>query len=306
MNLDKETRNGYEISPKMKKVWDIQIKMVKKLLEVCAKYNLKVWADGGTLLGTVRHHGYIPWDDDIDMVMLREDYDKLLQVASKEFEDPFFFQDVYTDKSYPRGHSQLRYNGTAAILPFDINAPFNQSIFIDVFVYDLLPKDKGALLTAMRKAEFYRNILNRTVWGEISLRHPRSSFCNLIAKMYVASNGFVKVFENLQRCYTHYDVKMSDVYSCPMFGFHNTFDIQRKEKQYSDTIYMPFEDIQMPVPVGYDEILTNQYGDYMTPIKAPSLHGSVIFDTERSYTEVLKDIKSGKIDIKKYLNEQDA
>lgn len=66
---------------------------------------------------------------------------------------------------------------------------------------------------------------------------------------------------------------------------------------------MPFEDIMMPVPVGYDEMLTTLYGDYMTPVRAPSLHGSVIFDTERPYTEVLKDIKSGKIDIKKYLNE---
>lgn len=96
---------------------------------------------------------------------------------------------------------------------------------------------------------------------------------------------------------------MSNVVSCPMFCFKFVFDIQRKKEWYADTILMPFEDIQMPVPIGYDEILRNQYGDYMTPVKAPSLHGGVIFDTERSYTEVLKDIKSGKIDIKKYLNE---
>lgn len=59
----------------------------------------------------------------------------------------------------------------------------------------------------------------------------------------------------------------------------------------------------MPVPVGYDDILTELFGNYMMPAQAPSLHGSVIFDSERPYTEVLKDIKSGKIDIKKYLNE---
>lgn len=303
MNLDKEIRDGYEISSEMKKVWDIQTKMVKKLLEVCAKYNLKVWADGGTLLGTVRHHGYIPWDDDIDMVMLREDYDKLLEIAPKEFEEPFFFQDVYTDKSYPRGHSQMRYNGTAAILPYDIKCPFNQSIFIDIFVYDLLPKNKGALVGAMRKAEFCRFMLNQSIWGRFSFFHPKGTAVYLLAKMYVAFKGLVNVYEKMQGCYTHYDVKMSDVYSCPMFGIHNAFDLQRKKEWYSNTIYMPFEDFQMPVPVGYDEILTQQYGDYMTPVKAPSLHGSVIFDTERPYTEVLKDIKSGKIDIKKYLNE---
>lgn len=145
MNLNSEIRNGYTISSDMKKVWNIQMKMVDKLIEVCNKYNLKVWADGGTLLGTVRDHGYIPWDDDIDMVMLRDDYNKLLQIAPTEFQEPFFFQNVYTDKKYPRGHSQLRYNGTAAILPCDVNCAFNQSIFIDIFVYDQLPKDKSAL-----------------------------------------------------------------------------------------------------------------------------------------------------------------
>lgn len=303
MNLDKEVRQGYEISSEMKNVWNVQMKLLQKLLEVCDKYHLKIWADGGTLLGTVREHGYIPWDDDIDMVMLREDYNKLLEIAPAEFKEPFFFQNVYTDKSYPRGHSQLRYNGTAAILPGDIKCPFNQSIFIDIFVYDLLPKDKGVFLSAMRKAEFYRFMLNQKVFGSFSFVHPKMTLKYLFAQMYMAFHKFTDVYEKFQKCYTDYGVKMSDKLSCPMFTVQLVFDIQRKKEWYSDTIYMPFEDIQMPVPVGYDKILTNQYGDYMTPVKAPSYHGGVIFDTERSYTEVLKDIKSGKIDIKKYLNE---
>lgn len=306
MNLDKEIRQDYEISSEMKKVWNIQMKLLTKLLDVCNRHHLKVWADGGTLLGTVRDHGYIPWDDDIDMVMLREDYDKLLKIAPTEFDEPFFFQDVYTDKSYPRGHSQLRYNGTAAILPSDINCPFNQSIFIDIFVYDFLPKDKTFLLKAMRKAEFYRFVLNQKVYGKVSFEHPKMMIKYLFSQVYMAFHNFKDVFGKIQKCYTSYGVKMSDKLSCPMFAVHLTFDVQRKTEWYSDTLYMPFEDIQMPVPVGYDKILTNQYGDYMTPVKAPSYHGGVIFDTERPYTEVLKDIKSGKIDIKKYLNEQNS
>ena len=175
MNLNSETRNGYNISSDMKKVWNIQMKMVVKLIDVCNKYNLKVWADGGTLLGTVRDHGYIPWDDDIDMVMLRDDYNKLLQIAPTEFQEPFFFQNVYTDKKYPRGHSQLRYNGTAAIIPFDVNCEFNQSIFIDIFVYDVLPKDKEVLLQAMRKAEFFRGMLYQDTYGKFPLTHPKAA-----------------------------------------------------------------------------------------------------------------------------------
>ena len=81
MNLEPETRNGYYISADMKKVWAVEMQLLKKLLEVCEKHHLRIWAEGGTLLGAVRHHGYIPWDDDIDMAMLRDDYDKLQAIA---------------------------------------------------------------------------------------------------------------------------------------------------------------------------------------------------------------------------------
>lgn len=155
----------------------------------------------------------------------------------------------------------------------------------------------------MRKAEFYRYILTQKVYGKYSLIHPQITLKHIFAQLYMAFHKFTAVYEKIQECYTNYGVKMSDDLACPMFAIHIVFDIKRKKDWYSETVYMPFEDIQMPVPIGYDKILTNQYGDYMTPVKAPSYHGGVIFDTERPYTEVLKDIKSGKIDIKKYLNE---
>ena len=81
------------------------------------------------------------------------------------------------------------------------------------------------------------------------------------------------------------------------------FKFHMKKEWFADTIYMKFENIQIPVPIGYDEILKTIYGDYMTPVKAPTMHGTVFFDVERSYKEVLKDIKSGKIDINSYINE---
>ena len=94
-SFEEETRQNYLISKEMKQVWACELDLLKKLLQVCEKYNLKCWADAGTLIGAIRDHGFIPWDDDIDVAMLREDYDKLVSIADKEFAHPYFFQTIY-------------------------------------------------------------------------------------------------------------------------------------------------------------------------------------------------------------------
>uniref|UniRef100_UPI0027346B1B LicD family protein n=1 Tax=uncultured Duncaniella sp. TaxID=2768039 RepID=UPI0027346B1B len=77
INLSEEIRNGYTVSTLSKRVWQIQLDMLGVLLKVCKKYNLKIWAEGGTLIGAIRHKGFIPWDDDIDISISRPDYEKL-------------------------------------------------------------------------------------------------------------------------------------------------------------------------------------------------------------------------------------
>ena len=100
----------YIVSEEMKKVRDVQVEMVTFLLKVCQKHNLKIWADGGTLLGAVRHKGYIPWDDDIDLLMFREDYDKFLKVAPSELSDKFFLQSFNNIPNFPLNDAKLCYN----------------------------------------------------------------------------------------------------------------------------------------------------------------------------------------------------
>ena len=128
-----EVRCGYEVSEKNKKVWAILLDLVVELERVCKKYNITMYADAGTLLGTVRHQGFIPWDDDIDIALKRKDYEKLCKVASKEFKHPYFFQTAYTDDHCFRGHAQLRNTETTGIVFLDHGMPYNKGIFIDIF-----------------------------------------------------------------------------------------------------------------------------------------------------------------------------
>ena len=81
MNLEEEVLCGFKVSSERKKVWQTELEMVKLFKNICEANNLKYFASGGTLIGAVRHNGFIPWDDDIDLMMPREDYEKFLDIA---------------------------------------------------------------------------------------------------------------------------------------------------------------------------------------------------------------------------------
>ena len=103
-----EERCGYLITEKMKRVWAVQLAMVDEVERICRKYGLRYFADSGTLIGAVRDRGYIPWDDDIDLAMLREDYDRFVKVAPRELKEGLKLQTVYTEDNY---HAALDCSG---------------------------------------------------------------------------------------------------------------------------------------------------------------------------------------------------
>ena len=112
---EEEERCGYVVSAHMKKVWAVELDLLYQLQQVCEKYGIQYYGSGGTILGAERHKGMIPWDDDIDIMMLRDQYDLLCSHAD-EFEEPYFFQTFDTDEGYFRGHAQLRNSNTTGVL----------------------------------------------------------------------------------------------------------------------------------------------------------------------------------------------
>jgi phosphorylcholine metabolism protein LicD len=289
--LKEEIRSGYTVSSKIKEVWLCEIDLVLELLRVCEKYNLKCWLDAGSLLGAIRHKGFIPWDDDIDMCMFREDYDILVQVAAKEFKNPYLFQTAYTDKNYIRGHAQMRNVHTTAILKGDIYQQFNQGIFIDIFVLDGVSNNPQYLSGQKRELFFLKKLMSTTFYGKISVKRPFHLFPIIISKwLFGYNNRYMKLFERYENILRSVNIENVE-YIAPLGFKFDTNKRIRNKHIYDETVMLDFEFIHLPAPAGYHEFLTNRYGNYMQQKQLPTTHGAVIFDTEKPHKEVLKELR---------------
>ena len=285
--LNAEEICGFYVDKKMKLVWRTELELLKKFISICEKYNLKYYMAGGSLLGAIRHNGFIPWDDDIDIDMPRDDYNKLLEIAKYEFTGHIFFQTTYTEENYVRPHAQIRNSNTTAIVSHEKGLYFNQGIFIDIFPLDSVPKNKI-------KRYFHSNILK---------------LISIILKAGVMINP-VKNPSKL-KCLAHYLVmpvfklfdykKLFHLFEDICSRYNNdkdlpigeiSFDYRDKciwpRECFDDVTIKDFMGIKVACPIGYDAILKISFGDYMTPQQEPSYHGNIIFDTEISYKEYLE------------------
>ena len=286
-------RDGVEVSAELQKLWAVELELFERFKEVCQKHNLKYYASGGTLLGAVRHKGFIPWDDDIDVMMLREDYDRLLSVADSEFSDPYFFQCAYSDKNYYRGHAQIRKSNTTAALGCEaLRVPFNQGIFIDIFPVDAIPDDP-VLAEKQRKA---LHSINRLLNN--GARFPEGQLSGISNKIKRLVVSVISVFYPHKKQYAKMEklCKMYNGEKTQRVGFisfdPNDERLKYNRRIYDDVVSLPFEDTQINAPSGFDEMLRDQFGDYMVMKRAESYHGSTIFDTEIPYTEYIEKLKN--------------
>lgn len=269
MNLDEEIRDGYLITADMKRVWAVELNLLQQLLSVCRKHNLRIWIDAGTLIGAVRHGGFIPWDDDIDTVMPREDYEKLCQVASSEFKEPYFLQNIYSDRWYWTRHGQLRDKSTT-MLPLNSRPhKSNNGIFIDIFVLDSIPN---------RAKQVYKMIR--------ALKKEKLRLKIAISLMGLCPRWLYDKLQWDRKCFARYE-RIFKKFKGPENRFLGKLSLHEREylfdcEAYGDTVELSFEGIHVPAPAGWDHVLTVNYGDYMTPKQLPTGHGKFRYDTSNA------------------------
>lgn len=261
--LKEETVCGYRITEKEKKTRYVQLKILEQIMRICEKHGLTYYAAGGTLIGAIRHGGYIPWDDDIDVSMMRPDFNRFCEVAPAELEPPYFFRTSATDPGFFANSIYVTNRDTTCVLPDNPNNPwmkFAQGISVGITVMDRCSPDIEELKKLRRRL------------------HSSSRFCNLyaginpvrwarLARGCLKLVGFdpAKAWKKQHRMLTAYDERWKDsdrvVTLMPI--------VQRLEKvvwykeDFAETVKKPFEFLEIDVPAGYDRILTGQFGNYM-------------------------------------------
>ncbi len=288
-----EIRSGFLVTEKRKKVWAVELQILEKLDEVCKKYNLTYYAYYGTLLGAVRHQGFIPWDDDIDVIMFRDNYEKFQEIAPKEFREPYFYQNTYTDRVlWPL--SKIRDSRTTAVEPQfrHLKDSFHQGIFLDVFPFDSV--EDGIHTQFHTIKEIQRLLWTSTVDPETvvkALEEGQQLYLGtdfLIDFLQKSTQEKFRIFESYNRSCLDKSQRVNylieelyqDAISCKSV----------EKKWFQDIVYLPFEHMYIPAPSGYDQILTQCYGDYHQFVQGRSAHEEILLDPETPYREYFKKI----------------
>ena len=270
-----EERCGHFVEPIMKRAWAAEMEMLEDIRIVCEKHDIKWFAAWGTLLGAVRHGGFIPWDDDVDICMLRPDLERFVEIAEKELPEYYevmnigtkdYFRDITSwvtntkrirwDHEYIEKFHGFPYMTGIDIFPVDyISRDEEQAEAIRVLCKVLIEETLG-LIDCPDEFAPQREEALATIEGALNITIDRSG--DLKKQVLSIANALFSMFG---------DADADEVAMIPYIT-RTKGRTQVPKECYSEMKWMDFEGIiKVPVPVGYDEVLRSSFGDYMKIVK---------------------------------------
>ena len=289
--LNEEIRCGHMVTSQMKEIWAVELDLLTEFQRVCEKYNIHYFASGGTLLGAVRHKGFIPWDDDLDVEMFREDYVKLCEVGPKEFKKPYVFQNEYTESGSLRGFSKLRNSQTTAIYPVEKQScydGYDKGIFIDIFPLDNILDNPKAQAKKKKIADRWC----RAYLSSIDIYyHRQQNIESIFGKAKEILRPILYLPCKWSKTWLHKKYEEACTWGnekpsnkVAIYCIYNQRTIHHR-LDYEESTMMDFEFMKIPVPREYDHWLTNAFGNWHEFVKGGALHGDgvMIFDTQKAY-----------------------
>lgn len=310
-----EIRDGFYIPSIMKRVWAEQITMLCRIDEVCRKYDLKWFAGWGTLLGAVRHQGYIPWDDDVDILMPRADYDKLYEIADKELPREYFTRAIWNDREFYGDF--LRINNTKGeALTTDFLNKHNGCFYgcgIDVYPIDEVALTAAEKQLLMKKLQCLNYLKAAALDNIESIKKEKlketAGYGIKFDKSVPLYNAVMKVWIKLIKEAAPYLDNGTGVNDCnendcktdnmciktQELILANGWSFSGKGYQkewFADTVMLPFENTEIPCPAGFDRVLTVMFGDYHTPVRGALDHVFPFFgESQKKVWEAAPELK---------------
>ena len=267
----------------MNELQSVSMDLLKEFVRLCEALHLRYFAVGGTCLGAVRHGGFIPWDDDIDVGMPRRDYEIFIKEAPAICKEYYYIQNFKREEEPDLIYifTKMRDSRTAFIEKGCRDKSFNQGIFLDIFPLDGENRDPGFW--------FRSKILGYKIAGDtLKNGRPIHKLIRLFLKFYPIS--LEKARRKLDKMFSKYDYETSEKVA-NYCGAWAKKEIMKRE-WIEPVKTLAFEDITVSVPGNYDAYLKRMYGNYMQlppEEKRQSHHDCEIVDAEKSFTEYKKE-----------------
>ncbi len=269
-----------------------ELDLLKIFLEICVRLELRYFLVCGSALGAVKYNGFIPWDDDLDVGLYREDYNRFLKEAPKFLPKGVFLQTYDTDPYYPNIFAKLRDSETTYIEKAVTEIPMNHGIYIDIFPLDGYPLDVAEQRKLEKKKRRYKHVIScayqvdRSIKGRIAVQLMR----------------FVGIHKNTQKYLRKYERLISayPIKNSLLVCNHGNWQGKREyapKEQYGQGEILTFEGLQVRVPEKYDEYLTQKYGDWRAELpkeKQIGHHTYAACDPLVSYRNYIKQKRNKK------------
>lgn len=243
----------------LKQLQKIQLALLQEVKRVCEKNGIQYCIIAGTLLGAVRHGGYIPWDDDADVAMLRAEYEKFVVACQKDLnEEIAYFQDIDVTDGYRWGYGKLRYQGTLFLRLGQEDMPYESGVFIDIFPLDYVPENQIKRYLHNLRCTWVRKLMWSAIGQYTEKNQPKRFIYKAMAKMPL---------ENVKQKYHDLRIKSNATetsrvriltFPTPNNGAYCYF-----KTWYVDLQNIAFEGDTFPAARAYDDYLTFKFGNYM-------------------------------------------
>jgi len=272
-----------DFTPEELRKW--QMKLLEILVyfrDFCKEHDIKFFLSGGTCLGAIRHKGFIPWDDDVDVVLLREDYEKLIRIWNQEADTSRFVCSVTNSKQSSRfPMATIRSVNTTCIYDHSVNDDLCHGLKIDVEFLDVVPK--GTM--ARRIHTFCEGLLGLFTTQRIPKRLPKARIMQskLLFALFPTNRLKWMVSRICEKMVRHYNPPHEG--DEVRYLLCHTHPIEL----FSERIWVDFEGYKMPIVGKYDTLLKNAYGDYMQlppeDKRLPATDNLVFYDLDHSYKD---------------------